>query len=760
MWKGFFEEGTLHESARRGVLNLIPKAGKDVRHIKNLRPITLLNTDYKIIEKAMAKRFDSVLNDIIHRDQTGFMANRRICANIRKVYDLMEFCKDKEIEAILLNLDFAKCFDKISFECIMGSLRYFNFPPYMQKWVEILYSDFGVRIQNNGRFTDRIPIEKSVHQGGCSSVQIFLICAELIAIELRECREIKGIPVEEFIFLLNQYADDMNVASLFDRLSINNILEKLEKFRLSSGFCISYDKTSILRIGSLRNSDAKIFTQANIAWTSEINVLGIQIGYTQDSIDCNYDRVIQKIQGRLTPWVARNLSLCGKINVLNTLIGSLFNYLFAVLPSMNEKQLARVQDAFGTFLWKGSRAKIPLRILQLDKKDGGLQLVDLRRRDCAIKASWIQILDKDPKLSTLVYSFFAKEIKEHIWRCNFSVEDVKEILDKKRNPFWFDTLSAWARFNFQCDLEYDQIIWFNSHIKINNHLVFWPKCFNKGLLYLSQLYEQRHLISAITANRKFSLEVMSYNSLVSALPKTFRNVYKVDPPLKGSPYDRILLRRDISKIIYKSISVQDNWLHDKCAQWNSDVESSSLDLKGFIQHIRAIYCISNIPKLRSFQYRLLMRALVLNMHLFRWGMRGDNLCEFCRGAKETYSHLFVDCPEIKHVWDRVWKYAERFTSEPINSNTCAILFNRPVRQKKSVVNVLCLITKQYIYSQRCQKEDVNFNSLKARFLMYEKIEKYVAVKNRTMDKHCVKWKCSIDDEEAIDAQDYIEGIPN
>ena len=65
-------------STRRGILNLIPKSGKDARHVKNLRPITLLNTDYKIIEKAIARKMELALKHIIHRDQRGFMKNRRI----------------------------------------------------------------------------------------------------------------------------------------------------------------------------------------------------------------------------------------------------------------------------------------------------------------------------------------------------------------------------------------------------------------------------------------------------------------------------------------------------------------------------------------------------------------------------------------------------------------------------------------------------------------------------------------------------------
>ena len=47
-------KGELHLSARRGVINLIPKKDKDGIFLKNWRPLTLLNVDYKILAKALA----------------------------------------------------------------------------------------------------------------------------------------------------------------------------------------------------------------------------------------------------------------------------------------------------------------------------------------------------------------------------------------------------------------------------------------------------------------------------------------------------------------------------------------------------------------------------------------------------------------------------------------------------------------------------------------------------------------------------------
>ena len=148
-----FREQILHPSARKGILNLIPKADKDARYVKNLRPITLLNTDYKIIEKAVAGKILPALEHIIHKDQRGFMQKRRISVNIRKMLDIMDYTEREDLEAVVLSLDFVKCFDKCSFSILHGSLDFFDFGEIVKQWTKVLYTDFIVQIQNNGYFS-------------------------------------------------------------------------------------------------------------------------------------------------------------------------------------------------------------------------------------------------------------------------------------------------------------------------------------------------------------------------------------------------------------------------------------------------------------------------------------------------------------------------------------------------------------------------------------------------------------------------------
>ena len=47
-----FHKGILFRSGRRGMITLIPKKVRNQLYLKNWRPITLLNTDYKILAKA------------------------------------------------------------------------------------------------------------------------------------------------------------------------------------------------------------------------------------------------------------------------------------------------------------------------------------------------------------------------------------------------------------------------------------------------------------------------------------------------------------------------------------------------------------------------------------------------------------------------------------------------------------------------------------------------------------------------------------
>ena len=150
-----YNEGELSISQRRGVITLVPKEDSFLSDLSNWRPITLLNLDYKIASKVIAKRIERFLPRLIHPDQPGFVKGRYIAQNIRLINDdIMEQTKLQNIPGILLLLDFWKAFDTIEWSFIQNTLNLLNFGEGIKRWVSTFYTSPESAVLNNGFSTN------------------------------------------------------------------------------------------------------------------------------------------------------------------------------------------------------------------------------------------------------------------------------------------------------------------------------------------------------------------------------------------------------------------------------------------------------------------------------------------------------------------------------------------------------------------------------------------------------------------------------
>ena len=149
-----FDTGTLSISQRRGIITLIPKPNKDTTSLENLRPISFLNVDYKILTKTIANRLEKVLPKIINPDQTGYVKNRHIGENVRLILDIMSYTEEKNLSGAALFIGFRKAFDTIEWSFLIDTLNSFNFGPDIQNWVRSFYNNITRRVLNNGHATE------------------------------------------------------------------------------------------------------------------------------------------------------------------------------------------------------------------------------------------------------------------------------------------------------------------------------------------------------------------------------------------------------------------------------------------------------------------------------------------------------------------------------------------------------------------------------------------------------------------------------
>ena len=455
---------------------------------------------------------------------------------------------------------------------------------------------------------------------------------------------------------------------------------------------------------------------------------------------------MQKAKNILDLWRHRSLSLTGKVQVINTLVASLFVYKMTALPRIPSVYIESLNRLMEDFIWNGKKAKIPLKTLQMKREDGGMNLVNFKLKDESLKAAWVKTIHYDPSCGNIAFAFVNEDLDDLIWECNLRVQDIPKLSCLSvDNDFWIDVLKAWEHFNFEEDIrkDMDPIIWLNSHIRIGGLPFIWKEVFYKGLLCVSQLYEHGHILSADVCCERYGTSVMQYNSLISALPRCLKEYYSLNPRI--DPCDSHVSAANLCKVrqsacatktIYTSlIKAEKVSLCEKTERWIKDLETSLVE-EEFIKLCDRIHHITCVGKLRSFQYRLLHRAIVTNIHLAKWGMMESDLCSFCGLDRETYLHVFIQCPNVCKMWNVGRGVLDKRGFVYDNDSRSRLLRNL---SQKSAVNMVYVIIKQYIYSKRCRKQTLSDRELLHTINDFINIEKFYAVKDIKLSKFNAKW---------------------
>ena len=140
--------GQLPDQMREGLISILykKKARDDPR---NYRPITLLNSDYKIMMRVLTQRMNEAIVQIVSDAQNGFTPNSFIAENTMLVQLLQAYVEvdpDDDEGAMMLFLDMEKAFDRCSWEFLHDALQDLGFPdtdgdmhPF-RRWVNLAYN--------------------------------------------------------------------------------------------------------------------------------------------------------------------------------------------------------------------------------------------------------------------------------------------------------------------------------------------------------------------------------------------------------------------------------------------------------------------------------------------------------------------------------------------------------------------------------------------------------------------------------------------
>ena len=753
-FKSAFSCGKLLHFQNLGLITLLPKGNKPRNQLKNWRPISLLNVQYKILSNCIANRIKPLLEKKLHCDQKGFLSGRYIGENIRLIYDIIAYAECKDIPGILLFIDFEKAFDCVSHDFLWNVLDYFNYGSNVTKWIKLLYANSASSVIINGSLTTRFDINRGCRQGDPLSPYLFLLSAEILGLLVRKSSKIKGLNIEDKEYKILQYADD-TVLCLDSFESLRNALELLDFFSKYSGLKVNITKTQVLCIGSLRkcsNIDLHNVNGCDVSLVNEkyITYLGVQFCIDLKNLpDLNYDRIFDKLKRQMISWSKRNITVFGRVVLVKSLLVSQLNHLFTSIPNPSEQLLKAINVSFFRFIWNNKPDKISRKQIVSSYANGGLKMVDITHFSHALKLTWIRrIMNNDcDDVTHLMHAFIPTSLELEWGKGDMYFNQLSY---KMTNLFWKEFFQILTYFVRQVQSKTTAVwqlipLWCNSDIKIGGKDIYFSEWWDKGIRFINDLLDdQGNILTREQCEMTYSIRLpfLIYHALRHIIKNKYiselhENHSKLHGPLCPQYISELLKEKRGCGHIY-SIMLNEN----KCnlvtlsRRWCTNVIAlEDSDLQSFFN---MTFRCSIYTSVRYFQFRLLHKILYLNKDLVKMKIIADSSCSFCKKKEEDMVHFFYECEVSKSIWNSLVDWLYNITGYRIQLSLLHILFGFKEKRNDSL-NCIIIWTKLRLYHVRTLKATPTFQAIKQYIRSCYANEKQLSILTRKTDNFYKKW---------------------
>ncbi|CAI5995237.1 unnamed protein product [Closterium sp. NIES-65] len=236
-------QDSLPQSMLQGRTVLIPKKS-DATLVDNLRPITLMNTDYKVLAICLANRLQPLLPSLINHSQTAFIKTRRIGDTLNDTLDIFDWATAQSLPLLALTVDIRKAYDMVDRDFLFTCLSHLGLPATFIHWVKLMHSGTTTRISVNNFCGPSIPVITGVRQG-CPLAPLLFLCVTEIFHRSTSCF-LPGFPISRTQRrLMACYADDVTIfLNSDDELRVAS--HALLSFASISGEHLNWAKCSVI----------------------------------------------------------------------------------------------------------------------------------------------------------------------------------------------------------------------------------------------------------------------------------------------------------------------------------------------------------------------------------------------------------------------------------------------------------------------------------------------------------------------------------
>lgn len=628
--RNFFATNFLPATANSTILSLVPKFPGATK-ITDFRPISCLNTIYKVISRLLVKRLKPLLSTLILPSQTEFVKGRLLVENTTFAGELVNgYHKNKGSKKITIKVDIAKAFDTLSWEFLFSCLEGLQLPTRFLRQLRACICTSNFTVGYNGFVHGYFKGKRGIRQGDPLSPYLFVIAMNCLSHMLNRAerqnifRYHSNCSSTKLTHL--SFADDLLIFIDGSVSSVQQVLQVLKEFEERSVLAVSMQKTSFYASG-LTTAETDLI-QASTGMTLgslPFRYLGVPLNSRKLSLT-NCEPLIHQVKSRLSSWSVKTLSLSGRLLLIKTVIAgiTIFWCYALILP---KACIDRINSLCGIFLWKGNieghhSARVSWEIVVLTKRQGGLGIKDLRtwNRACTLRLLWLLFFRPD-----LVWVQWFKEV----------------ILKGSIHNYW--TTSPKQSYSWLVNklLKMKQVVFPLIKVRLQN---------GESTRFWSDNWTPFGDLNTFLSGTNSRMGI-SYRATVSSL---FEDGTWRLPPARSEAQlqlytflttvqlttDQDFFEWEINGKVYSSSNT--GVVYDYMCEPQSDVTWHS-----------AVWISRAIPRHSFHTWLVVQNRLPTRDRMIGWGLRVDEKCLLYNSGQESRDHLYFACNYSFDLWQIV-----------------------------------------------------------------------------------------------------------